>query len=225
MVRFACQACGKQHTARDSNAGRQGVCNCGAVMMVPLRGEVTECASDGALADDVSRDVRLAWRIAVGGSIAGVVVIALVVYMLFFHNTWERDNTSRLFSLKGEADALARVKDYEKAKSKYEELFGLLANRTLTDEFLKSEMEAARAAQLENMKRLEPILAARAEEERRRAQEAAKVSVNYSPPATYRQRTPSWTEPQREHAIRALSDEYGVPMNEVRRGLDRVDGR
>lgn len=56
----------------------------------------------------------------------GIAVLLTVVCALYLRNAWEREHRSQLLALKGQADALVQAKEYEKAKGKYDEFFGLL---------------------------------------------------------------------------------------------------
>ena len=218
MIHFACSECGKQHTARDSNAGRQGVCECGAVMTVPQTDQVPQNRSAGAVGDYANGDLRRSWYIAIGGGIIGASIIALVVYMLFFHNTWESDNGSRLLSLKSEAEALVRTQDYEKAKAKYEELFGLLANRIPASGFLKSEMQDARVAYAENNKKVEPIVAARAETARAEAARKAADAAREQPQYLTGNLDRTYTDKQGNQFSKGEADRL---LSDIQRGIAR----
>ena len=137
-------------------------------MTVPQADNFAQDRAPRFVAHDPDAGDRLSWFIAIGGSIVGAVIVAIVVYALFFHNTWERDNTQRLFAMKADADAFVSARQDEKAKAKYDELFNLVTGQVIKSEFLRDEIEAARNAMFAADKRLVPVLAARAETERKK---------------------------------------------------------
>ena len=208
MIRYSCPACGKKHVARDDKAGRNGLCACGKVIAVPgIQNAGGDAAHD---ADD-----RLCRRIAVGGGFVGIVIIAAVVYTLFFHNAWERDNRARLLFLKADADALVQASDYEKAEAKFDELFRLLGQNILADEYLKGEIEAARISQAQTSKKLAPIRSDHPEEEARQKQRnvvhdvTTIVEAFYDPKRSppYRANAKSF-HASRSLAIQALAEQF-----------------
>ena len=168
MIEFSCPTCGRKHAASDVNGGRQGFCECGAVMTVPQANDSIQDGAPRVVAHDPNARDRLSWFIAIGGSIVGAVIVAIVVYALFFHDRWESDNTQRLLAIKADADTFVSGREDEKAQAKYQELFNLVAGQVIKSEFLKGEIEAARDAQSAVDKRLVPVLAARAEAEQKK---------------------------------------------------------
>ena len=165
MIRFSCPSCGKQHSARPAHAGRRGFCTCGTVMVVPDVG-ATRVFVETIGKIDLHADRRHAIYLTVAVVLAGIAIVASVVYFLHFHDTWERDNRRRLLDLKSDAETLVAARQYEEAKAKYGQFFGLLSDRTIKGDYLRDEVNAARIAGAENNRKLEPILAARDAAER-----------------------------------------------------------
>jgi hypothetical protein len=126
---------------------------------------------------DLHSAERHARYIKVGGAVIGIAIVLTVVCALHFRNAWERENASQLLTLKGQADAAVQAREYEKAKGKYDEFFGLLGDRVLADEHVKSEIESARLAVTENDKRVEAILAVRAQAEQENQRSIAQTEA------------------------------------------------
>lgn len=221
MISFACPKCGKKHTARDKSAGRRGFCECGAVMLVPETGIADPDQTPKLIGQiDLHSEERHFRYLVIGESVLGVVIVALVAYLLLFRNAWERDNGFRLLALKSEGDTFVQRKEYEKAKTKYAELFTLLGDRDVRDEELKGNIESARIASLENNMKVEPILAARAESERKKQLDGSSVTAQDSFVAAGQNvffnasRVPPYkanaisTHLTRDAAIRAISEQY-----------------
>jgi hypothetical protein len=106
--------------------------------------------------------------VRIAAPIVGIAIIVVVACALYFHNKWERDNRVRLRSLMADAAMLVQDKQYEKAESKYDELFGLLSDHVLGDEYLRAEIDSARTDAAENNKKVGKIVAARTAADRKK---------------------------------------------------------
>ena len=209
MIEFSCPTCGKKHAARDVNGGRQGFCECGAVMTVPQANDSIQDGAPRVVAHDPNARDRLSWFIAIGGSIVGAVIVAIVVYALFFHDRWESDNTQRLLAIKADADTFVSGREDEKAQAKYQELFNLVAGQVIKSEFLRDE-------------RLVPVLAARAEAEQKkpslahadfdgRAEDSRTPFIRRLDSSGYETRVKVWSE------------QFDRPESWIRRHVSPVD--
>src|SRR6266478_840420 len=124
---------------RDQNAGRRVFCNCGAVMIVPSGNGIAQHQDPELIGHiDLHAAARRTRFLVVGGALV-IVILSAIVYGVFVRNAWERENGARLLSLKTEADALVEAKEYEKAKVKFDELFSLLRDQTVSGHDLKTE--------------------------------------------------------------------------------------
>jgi hypothetical protein len=176
MISYTCPSCGKSHTARNQNAGRRGFCGCGAVLVVPDPDQKQVPPKVvGRL--DFNADKRRDWYIAIGGTLVGITIVSALVYTLFFRDAWENSNRDQILLIKAHADSLVRAKEYEKASTRYNELFSLIGNRVVRDNQLRAEIDAAHVALAVNDKKVQPIIAARAEAERKAAEAKRQAST------------------------------------------------
>ena len=162
MISFMCPRCAKKHTVRDRHALRRGFCECGAVLIVPEAGAANDVQGPRLIGQlDLHAAERQARNVRIAVSIVGIVVVIAIVSVAYFHNGWERENKSRLLALKEQGDAFVATKEFEKAKAKYDEIFGLLGDRLIKDENLRSEIDSARIAAEQNNAEVEALLATR----------------------------------------------------------------
>ena len=148
-IYIQCPKCQRKATVPDTAVGKSVKCGCGTTFSVPaqqLQPVQQQLEQPAEVANEQGQrlqelhaqrkaqeeeDARTLQKLKVVGGICGAILVVALGCYFAFRDTWERDNSARLASLKNDAVAANDAGDVRLADNKCKAIIELVGNRQL----------------------------------------------------------------------------------------------